>query len=310
MVQCTTIIPTIGRDTLARTVESALAQELDPETYEIIVINNSGKPLPAADWQRSPRVQIVTTNQAGRAIGSNVGAALARGKYLHFLHDDDFLYPGAIKALLEATEKGDYVWIYGGLQRLDNDGNYLSDDVPDIEGNVLATLLAGDCVHLCVSLIRRDVFMAIGGFDPSIKTCDDWAIEWQLALRGDFGRTPHLVAGIRVGAVGSTNDWTLAKAEKRSIRERAMGTRGVFQRAASSMTDDHFAHGRLARAYIFSAGLNMLGRHPIIAMSRLVDAGRIARHRLLAPDFYSGLRFDLRRTDPQTRRAYQELKPV
>lgn len=107
MAHCTTIIPTIGRDTLARTVESALAHELDPETYEIIVINNSGKPLPAADWQQSPRVQIITTNQVGRAIGSNVGAALARGKYLHFLHDDDFLYPGAIKALLEAAEKGD-----------------------------------------------------------------------------------------------------------------------------------------------------------------------------------------------------------
>ncbi len=89
-----------------------------------------------------------------------------------------------------------------------------------------------------------------------------------------------------------------------------MGTRGVFQRAASSMKDHHFVHGRLARAYIFSAGLNMLGGHPIIAMSRLTDAARIARRRALAPDFYSGLRFDLRRTDPQTRRDYQELKQV
>lgn len=76
------------------------------------------------------------------------------------------------------------------------------------------------------------------------------------------------------------------------------------------MKDNHFVHGRLMRAYVFSAALNMLGGHPFIAMSRLVHAARIVRHRVLAPDFYSGLSFDLHRTDPQTRRPYRDLKHV
>lgn len=263
--------------------------------------------MPPAEWQQSPRVQVITTNQAGRAFGSNLGAALARGTYIHFLHDDDYLMPGAIKALLEVADSGDYVWVYGGLSRLDNDGNHISDDIPDVQGNIITVLLAGDCVHLCVSIIRRDDFMAVGGFDPLIRIVDDKALEWKLALRGKFGRTSKIVAGVRVGAVGSTNDWSKVRQELRWVREQAMNTRGIGRHIARSMPEDHFAHGRLARAYIFSGGLNLLEGHPIIAIARFWSAFRILMRRPMSIEFYRGVMFNIHHTDPQTRRSYREV---
>src|SRR5690242_13472696 len=80
---CSTIIPTINRPTLTRSVESALAQGIDPRQHEIIVVNNSGGPLREEGWISSPNVTVVNTNRTKISFTHNVGAALAKGKYLH-----------------------------------------------------------------------------------------------------------------------------------------------------------------------------------------------------------------------------------
>src|SRR5215467_1378107 len=93
---CSTIIPTVGRRSLARAVSSVLSQTFDKDDFEVIVVNDSGSPLIKAEWQSSPRVSIVNTNRRERSVARNTGAALAKGKYLHFLDDDDWLFPEAL----------------------------------------------------------------------------------------------------------------------------------------------------------------------------------------------------------------------
>ena len=78
-----TIIPTIGRDTLSRAVESVLSQQFHAMTFEVIVVNDSGKALPEMVWQDAYNLQIINTNRRERSVARNVGAAVARGKYLH-----------------------------------------------------------------------------------------------------------------------------------------------------------------------------------------------------------------------------------
>ena len=53
-----TIIPTIGRPTLARAVYSVLEQGLHHDECEVIVVNDSGGELPVEDWQKISNVQI------------------------------------------------------------------------------------------------------------------------------------------------------------------------------------------------------------------------------------------------------------
>ena len=49
-----TIIPTIGRDTLSRAVQSVLDQNCGEEKFEVIVVNDSGKALPGMSWMAAP----------------------------------------------------------------------------------------------------------------------------------------------------------------------------------------------------------------------------------------------------------------
>ncbi|HFQ93793.1 MAG TPA: glycosyltransferase family 2 protein, partial [Anaerolineae bacterium] len=170
---CTTIIPTVGRDSLARAVESVLTQSLPDAAFEIVVVNDSGRPLPPADWQHIPCVRLLHTHCRERSVARNTGAAAAHGRYLHFLDDDDWLLPGALARFWQAAQAQTADWLYGGFQFVDGDGRILEDNPVDESGNVLVRLLAGEWLPLQASLIRSDAFWAAGGFDPALSMFED-----------------------------------------------------------------------------------------------------------------------------------------
>ena len=70
-----TIIPTVGRPTLERTVESVLNQNFDKDQFEVIVVNDSGEPLTKnASWRTARNIQILETNRRERSFARNTGA--------------------------------------------------------------------------------------------------------------------------------------------------------------------------------------------------------------------------------------------
>ena len=100
-VIASTIVPTVGRDTLRRAVQSALDQGLDRAIHEVIVVNDSGQPLEAQRWLADRSVRVVDADRSGLGAACNAGADAARGKYLQFLHDDDLLMPDGLRALIQ-----------------------------------------------------------------------------------------------------------------------------------------------------------------------------------------------------------------
>ncbi|MBN1262112.1 MAG: glycosyltransferase family 2 protein, partial [Anaerolineae bacterium] len=117
---CSTIIPTIARPSLDRAVESVLAQELEGDAFEVIVVNDSGAPLIPAPWHSHDQVRIIDTRQREKCFARNTGAAVARGRYLNFLDDDDWLLPGAFAAFRDYIRKnGEAKVLYGNVLYVD-----------------------------------------------------------------------------------------------------------------------------------------------------------------------------------------------
>ena len=117
-----TIIPTIGRATLSRAVQSVLEQQFDEAEFEIIVVDDSGKSMVDTDWQDFPNLQIIQTNQRERSVARNAGAAIAQGAYLHFLDDDDWMLPGAFYHFWEFVQQKKAALYYGGYRFVDSQG--------------------------------------------------------------------------------------------------------------------------------------------------------------------------------------------
>ena len=163
----TSIIPTVGRETLRRAVYSILDQNFSKDEFELIVVNDSGSPLPDEDWQHSPLVRLVETYHRERCVARNVGAALAKGRYLHFLDDDDWMLPGALNAFWTLSQTHiDSVWLYGGTQLYDRSDKPLIKLIHNLPQNCFIQVMAGEWIPLQASLIRHDCFHSVGGLTP------------------------------------------------------------------------------------------------------------------------------------------------
>src|SRR3546814_303443 len=96
------IIPTYKRPQyLPRAINSAVQAAPDGDVEVIVVPNgpdDSWKNV-SKKYQSEPRVQWHSIATEHANVARNYGKQLARGKYIRFLDDDDYLLPAATKQL-------------------------------------------------------------------------------------------------------------------------------------------------------------------------------------------------------------------
>jgi glycosyltransferase involved in cell wall biosynthesis len=286
-----TVIPTIGRATLSRAVLSLLEQDFDADDFEVIVVNDSGKLLPEEDWQKSNRVHIINTNRRERSVARNTGAAIARGKYLHFLDDDDILLPGALRAFWELSNKyPDADWLYGSWRTVNNDGEKVDEFYPDLTGNIFALLVSGEGLPLQASLLKTSSFFVAGGYDPTptLTGVEDRDVGRRLALMGTLAYAPVVVAQVRIGEVGSSTNWKVISEGDRWGREKALQAPNSLKRLRESATSSYW-RGRVSRAFFASMIWNLKQRKIFLALSRLIDGLTMTSLNIFSPDYWRGL---------------------
>lgn len=268
---CTAIIPTVGRSTLARAVESVLNQELFRADFEVFVINDSGKPLPETNWQKSNRVQVIDTNRHERSVARNTGAALSRGKYLHFLDDDDWIIPGAYQHFWELSQTSSAKWLYGFTQLVDRQNNPIIQLRHELQGNCFLQAMAGEWIPLQSSIIERTTFMRIGGFNPLLSGPEDIDLLRRILLEEEIDKTPNIVASVGMGEEGSTTNYLRHPAASRMARESILDAQNTHLRMRTSL-QNHAWRGRMLRIYLTSIMWNLQHLRFFKAFSRAISS--------------------------------------
>ena len=86
-------------------------------------------------------------------------------------------------------------------------------------------------IHACV--LRRDLAVAVGGFDASLTTCEDWDFFQRVALTGArFGRVPEILACFQVRANSASLNGRRCLADARVVLDRGHGRDPRLQIAA------------------------------------------------------------------------------
>lgn len=295
---CSTIIPTVGRPTLSRAVHSVLSQDFEREDFEVIVVNDSGEPLPDEEWQKSTRVRLIHTNRRERSSARNAGAAIAGGRYLHFLDDDDWMLQGSFESLWELANTAQAVWLYGGYRLVDCSGNLIEECYPNESGNCLIRFIAHEWLPLQASLIEAKAFFAEGGFDPLLNSNEDIDFARRISLHGDIAGTSALVTSYRTGPEGSTTDYSYARLRETSLwsREKVLNRPAAFTRMRASATartaNRSYWHGRIVWTYLISVIWNMQHKKLFTAASRMVYGIAslvLAGRHSLTPGFWRGV---------------------
>jgi glycosyltransferase involved in cell wall biosynthesis len=196
---------------VGETIASALAQG---EVTEVIVVDDGStdNTISIVRAIRDPRLRLMTNDSAGVSAARNLGARHASGEWLLFLDADDLMRPGAVAALLAAARGAPRaVLVYGDYNTIDSEGRQIGRR--DLlkgrrkpSGDVLTRLAAGNfIVNGGIALARAEAFRAIGGFDTSLRYCEDWHCWCRLAAIGEFEFAPKLLLDYRLHTANTMN---------------------------------------------------------------------------------------------------------
>lgn len=203
-MRVTFILPVYnGAATLPGCLTHLLAQSL--RDWECIIVNdaspdNSMEILESYARQDS-RIKIIRHERnGGVAAARNTGLRHARGEYVHFLDQDDHLFPESIQQLLHFFQQhsqaagvhGDYVVVDARneviLSHVGTPSRIDFGDIASFRG----------LIPFC-ALMPREAILKVGGLQMGVEGCDDWDLFGKLTRSGrDFQHSSLLVGQWRL----------------------------------------------------------------------------------------------------------------
>jgi glycosyltransferase involved in cell wall biosynthesis len=190
---------------LPRSVESVKAQSVSD--WEIVIADDGSTDdsLTVANQLASedPRVRVVPIAHGGVARARNAAARVARGKWLAIQDSDDYSHPDRLERQVAVAERYPSVGVVGSFgQRVSSSGRRLG-VVPQgpttIDAFRMLRLTTPTYVINGTALIRRDLFVEVGGYPEDYVVSEDLALySLRLASRCDILVIPEALVSIEM----------------------------------------------------------------------------------------------------------------
>jgi len=242
----TAITPTYNRaDYLSETIESVLSQ--DYPNIEYIVLDdgstdNTREILAKYEgqlvWESHPNM--------GETLTVNMGANMARGKYVIIVNSDDPVLPGLVRETAGFLETHpDVIVAYPDWVMIDEQGNPLQESkLP--EYSFLEMLRWQWCQPGPGALVRRETWLLAEGRNSKFRYVADFEFWLRLGLYGPFAHIPKTLATWRWHAEGAS----IAHRGLSMAQEHITLVRSIYSRS------DLPPEAPLVRSQAFSAAYN------------------------------------------------------
>lgn len=165
-------------------IDSVEAQTFNK--WEIILVWDSPNKPDKYLLKQYPYIHFVDNSKSkhhGAGVARNLGAKIARGKYLLFLDADDYLQSGFIEATLNVLNENDDVrWVYTDFAKIANERELAWDVCDDFN----VELLHARSIAPVTFLMYKADFAAAGMFEE-IHNREDWDLQLRLAQKGFCG---------------------------------------------------------------------------------------------------------------------------
>lgn len=144
---------------------------------------------------------VLEQPNSGQSAARNLGFTEAKSKFVCMLDQDDFFLPKHIEILLATADFEDpkFGFSYGDLWRVNESGQVLAHSCVNIETQhphtELKTMIKHNMFILpSATLIKKEAFLAVGGFDPELRGYEDDDLFIRMFVSGFTNRfTPEAV---------------------------------------------------------------------------------------------------------------------
>ena len=239
----TVVIPTLGTSPYLReAVESALAER----PAEVIVVANGGAEV------ELDGVRILRRDEADRSAARNLGVEQARTPLVAFLDDDDAALPGRLERQCAALAGAWWAPLaFGRVRVVGGDGRPLDDwnRLLDRRFSRLARTGAASYedvlavqapIYTSATMVRRDAFLAVGGFDAAFDAYEDLDLYLRLARVGELAPVAgDPVTVYRLHGANTPSSWlydgALRVAEKHLPRTHGRAHRLLLERRVDAL---------------------------------------------------------------------------
>jgi len=175
------VLPAFGRAPHLRDAIASVVDQTAPPVELIVVDDGSAHDLDFLYGVAAPfPIRIARQEHAGQSAARNLGVELARGDLIAFLDQDDLWLAEHLASLTQPFKSNpDLAWSYCEFDEVDAEGrtvtrSYLRQHGVVHPKNTLADCIGDDLMVLpSASVVRRDAFLGLGGFDISLRGFED-----------------------------------------------------------------------------------------------------------------------------------------
>lgn len=190
------LVRSVDREHLQEALDSVALQTYPNIEVVVVAAHPDHRRLPER-CGRFPLRLVPTDEGLPRSRAANKAMAQARGDYLLFLDDDDWLMPGHIARLAHVLQRQPHApAVYTGVALASPDGVLLGQafDLP-FDG---VRQLAGNLTPIQAVLFRKELVAQGCRFDEALDRFEDWDFWLQVARQGAMVHLPGVSAAYRI----------------------------------------------------------------------------------------------------------------
>ena len=246
---------------LPKCVESLLDQDLSPEAYEIILVDD-GSPdrcgeICDAYAARCSHIKVIHRENGGISAARNTGIEEAQGRYIQFVDSDDFLEPNVLKVLVEKMEHDQLDILRFNYQNVNNryeviEPNKVSKPFVDYRDEVcngisFLTERLGFACYACQFMIRRELLYGCRFKEGVCFEDTEWAPRL-LMQAARVTSTDLMVYNylMRIGSISRNKD----EAKKKTVINDKLSLIDALKEQMSAANDKRWFEGMIAQTVL------------------------------------------------------------